>query len=212
MSPGNPLASIRSVLALVVLLVAGAAVADASPRDVLVDYVPDGLIQGDYTVRELTGALRLVRGRDGDYESFADAVQMKIAEVLAGGHRSSERTPARPPAPPAAAPSAPPPPPVASPPAAPPPPPAPGSQGSHEVVSPPPPAASPVKPPEEAELPRLPERPGSRASEIAIPRPPPVQPGDGPPWAFLLLTGAATLLVAGGLGAAGWRRLRRTAR
>jgi hypothetical protein len=75
------------LLTLAVAAVAPAAAAPADWRDVYVDYLEDGVIDGEYTPRELIAAAREKRG-DPQYGTFAEAVDDALAHQIAGVKRT----------------------------------------------------------------------------------------------------------------------------
>lgn len=78
-------------IALCLALVLGiAGSASASPDDVLRDYHADGVINGSYSVGDLTGALALARQQgDAQYADAAGAIDEARNEALAGASAHS---------------------------------------------------------------------------------------------------------------------------
>lgn len=59
----------------------------ASPTDVIADYSADGVIDADYSVNDLRGALGVVQEQTGagaEYAVFADLVSQALTQNLAG--------------------------------------------------------------------------------------------------------------------------------
>jgi len=65
------------------MLATGAVPALGTPQQVVEDYNLDGRIDGSYSVHDLRGAL-VLPASGSQYGSFADAVQAKLTEELAG--------------------------------------------------------------------------------------------------------------------------------
>jgi hypothetical protein len=84
---------LRQAAAALALLAAAAAPALGSPQQVLEDYGLDGRIDGGYSVHDLRGAL-VLPATGSQYGSFADAVQAKLTEVLAGSQPPASAPPA----------------------------------------------------------------------------------------------------------------------
>lgn len=78
-----------ALCAFLLLGIAGSATA-AGPDDVLRDYSADGVIDGSYSVQELSAALSLAR-RQGEalYADVASAIDAARSETLAGGTEPS---------------------------------------------------------------------------------------------------------------------------
>lgn len=74
-------------IALAALLTLGfVAVASASPDDVLRDYDADGVVDGDYSVQDLSQALAVARAQgDALYADIAGAIEEARAAQLTGG-------------------------------------------------------------------------------------------------------------------------------
>lgn len=97
------------------ILLAGATVTLASPRDVIADYFKDGTIDYAYSVGDLRGALVFARRQQSSapqYAAFADAVNQAITDSLVGSGEAAQqqlttprsRTQVSPPPPPEPAP------------------------------------------------------------------------------------------------------------
>lgn len=172
-----------SVAAVAVALALGVGSAAATPADVLADYLDNGELNSTHTVADLRAALADIPAA-ADEESFRRAVERQIDERLLGFESAAPAKESTPPAPvPRSAPSG----------------------GEEPVLSLTPEAlqrANEVAP---------------RADDVAglsaireLPQPPQVTSGGNVPLAFVVLSGAAGLLVLVGAGSAAYRRLDRS--
>ncbi len=177
----------KAVAAAAVALALGAGAATATPADVLADYLDNGELNSAHTVADLRAALADIPAVV-DEETFRNAVERQIDERLLGFERSTP-------------------------------------SGEPTPVEPPLPAPVPRSAPAGGEEPVLSLTPEAlqRANELApsaddvaglsafreLPQPPQVTSGDEVPLAFLVLSGAAGLLLLAGAGSATYRRVER---
>jgi hypothetical protein len=139
------------------LAVSLATAAVGGPQQVLGDYADDGQIQGNYSLADLRGALKL-RAADPQYGAYRELVQERIDSIILG---AGPRMPK-------------------------------GQQRSDEHAS----AGTHVQSQAQIALP-------------ALPTPAPSEPGEGPPLAFVVMSGLAGVLALSGGSIAVYRRLRR---
>ena len=179
----------RCAAAVVAALVVGAGLAAATPADVLADYLDNGELNSTHAVTDLRASLADIPAV-ADEEAFRRAVERQIDERLLGFERST-----------------------------------PGASDPDAAESIPPPAPVPRSAPSTTDEPVLSLSPEAlqRANEFApsadnvarlsaireLPQPPQVTSGNEVPLAFLVLSGAAGLLAAAGVGSAAYRRVQR---
>jgi hypothetical protein len=207
----------RSAALALALLAAAAATALGTPQQVLEDYNLDGRIDASYSVHDLRAAL-VLPAPTSQYGGFADAVQGRLTEELAGSQPDAPAVPqygapqygATPPPPrPTPTRAAP----RAQVPAAPPVLPSPVPRPDTSATPPAPPAAAPRRQ-------RLVNRVQDLGSEVlapavvvpprlpTFPTPPAPSPQQRLPGGFVPLAALAAALVAAGVLSGLWRSLR----